>query len=41
MISIYFSKYANQNPTKFDYLYIDDEKEKLLTIENEEIIDLK
>jgi len=37
MVSIYFSKYVNQKQTDSRYFYIDNEKDKILTIEHEEI----
>jgi hypothetical protein len=39
MICIYFSKYVNQNSTKLEHLYISDQTNRLITVENEETIE--
>lgn len=41
MICIYFSKYVNQNSKNLNHLFINNEKTKLITIENEEAIESK
>ncbi len=38
MICIYFTKYINQNARKLTHLYINDQRNKLITIENEQTI---
>jgi hypothetical protein len=39
MICIYFAKYVNNNTTKLNHLYINDQNNKLITIENDETVE--
>ncbi len=39
MICIYFSKYINRNSTKLNHLYINNQKNRLLTIENDQTVE--
>jgi len=39
MICIYFAKYVNHNITKLNHLYINDQNNKLITIENDQTVE--